>query len=721
MKNIPKFTFFLIFLSLLIINYKESPAQKQGQARIDSLLKELPKAKEDTNKVNILKDLCYCYSTINPNEGIEYGELGVQLAEKLNWKKGIAGSLNNVGTCYYTKSNYNKALDYYFKSLKLHEEIGDNKQIAANLGNIGNIYKRQYDLPKTMEYYSKTLKIYEKLGNKSGIGWALGSIANVYNLQSNNPKALEYYFKALKIYEELGDKSKIAVNLGNIGNVYNEQSNYFMALDNFFKALKINEELGVKSGIALNLGNIGLLYMEQSDYSKALDYYFKALKIYEELGDKSGIARNLVNIGGAFGNKNDLSKALEYEFKALKITEEIGDKRNQFTIFNTIGNIYEIKSDYTKAIEYYKKALNVSSELGDRHISSDILGSIGCLYYIIATNKSQSNKQNILNKKNYLLMAVENLEECIRIHHEIGRKHSEMLFLENLFKSYKELGNYKKAFENYQRYSTLKDSTFSFEKSKEIANLQANYKVEKKEKENKILKLEVEKQTGFRNFLIVISILILLLAVVAYNRYLHKKKTGKILEEKNQKLNEANEVIEMTYKEKIQLQQETHNKETQINSLKTELLEKELEQKQKELTVLALNLVDKNEYMMKLKEQAEELGKAKPELIMELTKNIARSIYVKLRSEDAWEAFEMHFKSIHRGFMEYMANLNLDLSVTELKVCALLKINLSSKEIASLLSLSLRTVEDHRLNIRRKLSLDTDVNLNQYIAGLKFK
>jgi AraC family transcriptional regulator, chitin signaling transcriptional activator len=55
----------------------------------------------------------------------------------------------------------------------------------------------------------------------------------------------------------------------------------------------------------------------------------------------------------------------------------------------------------------------------------------------------------------------------------------------------------------------------------------------------------------------------------------------------------------------------------------------------------------------------------------------------------------------------------------EMKVCALLKINLSSKEISSLLNISLRTVEDHRMNIRRKMNLDKEVNLNQYMAKLK--
>src|SRR3989339_903372 len=797
MKNAQKLRFLLFLLSLFIVNFTLLLAQKQGQARIDSLLKELPKAIEDTNKVNLLADLSFDFHLINPDEGIKYGEQGVQLAEKLNWKKGLARSLNNLGNCYRGKSNNQKALDYYLKSLKLNEEIADKKQIASNLSNIGNIFKDQShyskaleyyfkalkineeidnkkqiatnlgnignvynelsDYSKALEYYFKALKIHEELGNKSGIARNLGNIGNVYSEQSDYSKALEYYFKTLKIYEELGDKNGIAENLINIGNIFNQQSDfpksleyyfkslkiekelndrsgiamnfvnigiayghqsdYSMALEYYYKALKINEELGIKSGIAFNFEQIGKVFMKQSDFKKALEYYFKALNIYEELGEKRGIAFNLNNIGAVYGSQHDLTKALEYFLKALKMAEEIGDKMNQLSIFQRIGNIYIEKSDYTKAFEYYKKALKVSNEIGDRHFASDLFGKLGELYYYMATDTAISNKQNT---KLYFRKAVENLEACVKIHKEIGMKHREMHFLKYLVDSYEGIGNFKKAYENIKRYNILKDSVFNFEKSKEIANLEANYKVEKKEKENKILNLEIDKQTSLRNYLIIISILILLLAIVTYNRYLHKKKTGKILEEKNSLLKQANDEIERTYKEKIQLQHETHEKESQIMNLKNELLEKELEQKQKELATLAINLVDKNEYLVKLKEQAELIGQAKPDEVYPFVRSIIRSINLNVKSEGSWEIFETQFKAIHRGFMEFIASKYFDLTVMEMKVCALLKINLSSKEIASLLNLSIRTVEVHRLNIRKKLGLDKDVNLNQFIATLQY-
>ena len=325
---------YLIFL-LTLINSHLSLAQKQGQTKIDSLLQELPKAKDDTNKVNLLVNLSYGYYAINPDEGIKYGLQGILLSEKIQWKKGIALSSKNLGVCYWSKSNHPRALDYYFKALKINEEIGNKLGIAINFGNIGIIYVEQF----------------------------------------NFQKALEYFFKALKGFEELGDKAGIARNLGNIGLVYRNQSNDSLALDYYFKALKMYQNLNNKSGISINLGNIGNIYANQSDYSEALKYYFKALKVFEELGDKSGTARNLGNIGGLYirlakdtffskikektnfislTKEANLESGIEYSLKAVKICQEIGDLNSLVEFYKNLYAGHKCYGNYTKALEFHE-------------------------------------------------------------------------------------------------------------------------------------------------------------------------------------------------------------------------------------------------------------------------------------------------------------------------------------------------------------------------------
>lgn len=332
MKNL---TIFLIVFAFVVTISQRTFAQKQGQAKIDSLLQELSKAKDDTNKVNLLVNLAYGYYSINPDEGIKYGLQGILLSEKIQWKKGIALSSKNLGVCYWSKSNYPIALDYYFKSLKINEEIGNKSGIAINFGNIGIIYLEQF----------------------------------------NFQKALEYFFKALNVFEELGDKAGIARNLGNIGLVYRNQSNDSLALDYYFKALKIYQNLNNKSGISINLGNIGNIYANQADYSEALKYYFKALNVFEELGDKSGTARNLGNIGGLYirlakdtlfskikertnfislTKEANLESGIEYSLKAVKICQEIGDLNSLVEFYRNLYTGHKCYGNYSKALEFHE-------------------------------------------------------------------------------------------------------------------------------------------------------------------------------------------------------------------------------------------------------------------------------------------------------------------------------------------------------------------------------
>jgi len=116
--------FFFLFCSLWAgKNYLY--AQKQGKVAIDSMLLELSKQKEDTNKVMLLNNLSFGYSNINPDEG-------------------------NV---YYLQKDYSKALEYYFKALKMHEEHADKIAMADVMGNIGNIYSDQNSYSNALEYY----------------------------------------------------------------------------------------------------------------------------------------------------------------------------------------------------------------------------------------------------------------------------------------------------------------------------------------------------------------------------------------------------------------------------------------------------------------------------------------------------------------------------------------------------------------------------------------
>jgi AraC family chitin signaling transcriptional activator len=98
--------------------------------------------------------------------------------------------------------------------------------------------------------------------------------------------------------------------------------------------------------------------------------------------------------------------------------------------------------------------------------------------------------------------------------------------------------------------------------------------------------------------------------------------------------------------------------------------------------------------------------------------DMIRTIEVNLHSDDDWKTFEEQFGLVHSSFLQTLSIRCPDLTPSELRVSAMLKMNLASKEIARLLHISLRAVETYRYRVRAKLGLDTKVNLSTYLAGL---
>ncbi|MBS1657187.1 MAG: tetratricopeptide repeat protein [Bacteroidetes bacterium] len=363
----------LLFLLEMTWLINSSPAQKSGQDRIDSLLSVLQTSEGDTNQVNLLSDISFTYYSIDPDEGIKYGKQALDLAEKLNWKKGIADANRVIGVNYcYGKSEYQSAEEYLLKALNFYEEVKNKPGMAKVLSNLGVAHWYQSDFPKALDYYFKALKIDEQQGNKNGMAGTLANIGIVYNSQGDYQKALQYMLKGNAMDESLGNKPGIASNLGNIGEVYRRLRDYDKALEYDSAALHLYRELGYKVGIARNLGNIGAVYTEQKRYEKALEYYHQALQISRELGLSVGIAMNLGNLGATHlsiaddsnraalnklfgGNKTTaLQKAKEYIDSAISIFSEIGDLSALSNNYEGLSEIQSLLGDHQAALESYK-------------------------------------------------------------------------------------------------------------------------------------------------------------------------------------------------------------------------------------------------------------------------------------------------------------------------------------------------------------------------------
>lgn len=363
---------YCLLLPLLI--FLSDFTHAKGNALIDSLLGELPRSAEDTNKVSILEELSFAYSTVNPDEGIRYGLMGVELAEKLRWERGIAASHAGVGVNYKAKSDYSKAFRHQLRALQLYRQSKNKKGEAAMLANISLIFSAQSDYANALDYAFKALKMNEELDNKPRLAIIRENIGTFYSEQKNYYKAMEYYRQAADIYRELDDKGGMARNTGNIGRVLDAQGNYQKALQHHQEALRVNEELGNKYGTLINLANIGIVYLHMHRYSEALRYQMQALSLSQEFGSLSNIAINLGNIGityytvaqRTFGEASpdsrvqldraaNLRLSIRYLGQADSLCKSIGFSAPLVEFSHYLSEAYRASGDYQAALKYYKQ------------------------------------------------------------------------------------------------------------------------------------------------------------------------------------------------------------------------------------------------------------------------------------------------------------------------------------------------------------------------------
>jgi hypothetical protein len=210
------------------------------------------------------------------------------------------------------------------------------------------------------------------------------------------------------------------------------------------------------------------------------------------------------------------------------------------------------------------------------------------------------------------------------------------------------------------------------------------------------------------------------LLFLGFVRLVYLFEERRITYRKEKELTEKEQEIRLLEQE---FTKEDMRKEQRIIELKNENLEQELKHKSQEMANLMMNFSRKNETLMNIKQELYKvMGEmkgdafAKPKrMIVSLNNQIDSNI----QSDDMLKKFEEQFDLVHNKYISRIKKHYPDLHVGELKMCAYLKMNLSSKEIAPLLNLSVRGVETLRYRLRKKLGLNREDNLIEHLNNLK--
>jgi len=379
---------YLILLLFLAANFLF--AQKSGQTKTDSLKAALNVAKEDTVKVEILTLLSdrSCWLG-NYDIALAYANLALKLAEKNDFKKGIATAYNNIGVVNFFQGDYPIALDHSLIALRIAESIGDKYQMGVAYKNIGLVYTRQDNDEKAIENYLMSVQIMESIGNKDGMGRAYNNIALIYSKEGEYEKAIENYSKAYDLMKSVGDTRSQYIIQNNIGEMHSRKGEYSTALDKYLTALTVFDSIGDNKGKSITYLNLGLTYIHLNRIPEAKDWLQKSLALNKRLDTKEYIKSSYEGLAKADSITGDFASSLEnYKMFIIYRDSLTNEENNKKLTHATLQYEFDKKEAASKA-EREKK------DIQQRHIRNASFATVGglLLFSLIAVRERNKTKK----------------------------------------------------------------------------------------------------------------------------------------------------------------------------------------------------------------------------------------------------------------------------------------------------------------------------------------
>jgi len=563
--------------------------------------------------------------------------------------------------------------------------------------------------PTTAEKYAnETITLAKKLNFNSGLakGYQNLGISNLY--LGDQIKSNEAYLKAIAIYKQLNAKKLIGSMYYNIGLNHKNQTQY----DSAFYYNKLAENMFIEINDSIRLGSVydqnSGLYLEQSYYQLSLQNALKAVKIFSKSGDSLRFADASSKIADSYSSIGDTLQAKKYYLEASKIYKEKNDLIFLSQIYTKLG-ILLTKNPKTRdsAFTFLSNSLELSKTTNSPWYQNYAMSSLG--EYYLSTKEYRlakttfSKSLEIAESNDYIFFKASSLIDLGRTdlslnnykasikHIKDGLKISEQnAIIENINRANLELSKvYEKmnlpvlAFKHYKIYKRTNDSILNLGKSRQVEELKTIYETEKKEQEilsqdREINLLEEKARVSNLQKLLLSGGLLLSFIAIGFGWYGFKQKVKR-------------------------------------NKAEKAKLDSELEFKKKELTTHALHLAKKNKVLESLKTKAQELKEVDDN--KKGYQQLIRAINFDLQDDKNWDNFSRYFEEVHQGFSTKAKQEFPDITSNDLRLMSLLKMNLSSKEIANILSISSEGIKKARYRLRKKLHLSTQDSLEDFILA----
>ena len=533
-----------------------------------------------------------------------------------------------------------------------------------------------------------TLKSYPVNTQKCDLLIKSGVVAMQHNLHT---KSLRLLTQAREIAQNNHWHKQKFLAINNIGANYYSLLEYGEALNYYLEAYTIALNNLEPKYEMIVLNNIAILYSRQNKYSKANEYFTKAYRLAKANNSTIQTGIYAINLGNVANSLKKVSVARNYFNEAVLLLKN----EKQLLALSKIGlaECDLLDGNTKQARKIAEDVYNNTDNLEYSDIGIQILTII---------TKTYLKEDNFLQSElfiNKILSKKPNLEAKV-----------------DVFKMLSEL-NFKK--KQYHLALQYKDSIINANiKLEEIKNgkLFENNKVKfevqnyKNEISNNKIQIASQQKLIYATLLVICSI-ILFVFWFFYSLSI-KQKQKKLIAQHNEQILELE--LEKEKKDSLLLEKQFKEKEA-IGLFEQERLKNELEQRNRKLSSKALYLSGRNQMIEEILSKLSLV----PQLSIDKTiTNQILSLKNHLKTDNEWDNFITHFEEINQSFLANLQSKHAVLNSNDIRYLCYIYMNLSTKEIASMLNVTPETCRKRKERIISKLELNTRVNLYDYLISL---
>ncbi|MEO5947139.1 MAG: sensor histidine kinase [Chitinophagaceae bacterium] len=350
-----KTTFLLITFFLFVFS-----AQSQS-SNTDSLLSELKKAKEDTIKVNLLREIGISLIYQRPPEAITYFKQAYILAKKLAFNPGLERNYAATSTAYAFNAKYDSAKIYIDTAIFYALKVGDINRLALVYLNRADAYENLQEYTAALKDCDTAMKYAEQSGNKDRLARIYNIISDIYEQQNQYSVSLNYLNKAEVLHKEMNNIQMVGQAFFDRAQLYHKMNEPLKAIESYYRAIEIAESVKDINNLSAYYGELANTLITEKRYREAEPLARKALQYAKQVGN----IRQEAVIHGVFYNlyyeQKDYNNAITSGLAGYNILKEIKDLDREQLIAASLAEAY-LKTGNTKEAYIF---LKISKDLND--------------------------------------------------------------------------------------------------------------------------------------------------------------------------------------------------------------------------------------------------------------------------------------------------------------------------------------------------------------------